>query len=175
MATLKSLVDETSNIKNELKTCHTNLKNNLVNKGVNVSNSDKFSSLINKVKDISIGKKWASGSNVVGSNYKYITGYNYISTITASNLGFKPSLIYIYLSAIDDRPTTIYDVELFGENSVLVPYKNTQGKTIYNLRTLSGNNAYVNNTGFKLPIHTKEYYDTDPTTPYTCVKWIAFE
>ena len=26
MATLKQLVDETTNIKNELKTCHTNLK-----------------------------------------------------------------------------------------------------------------------------------------------------
>ena len=29
MATLKNLVDETTNIKDELKTCHTNLKNNL--------------------------------------------------------------------------------------------------------------------------------------------------
>ena len=49
MATLKSLVDETSNIKNELKACHTNLKNNLIAKGVECSDNDKLSSLIDKV------------------------------------------------------------------------------------------------------------------------------
>ena len=49
MATLKNLVDETTNIKNELVTCHTNLKNNLISKGVECSDSDKMSSLIDKV------------------------------------------------------------------------------------------------------------------------------
>ena len=49
MATLKSLVDETGNIKDELKTCHINLKNNLIAKGVECSDSDKMLSLINKV------------------------------------------------------------------------------------------------------------------------------
>ena len=52
MATLKKLVDETTNIKDELVTCHTNLKNNLSNKGVNVSSSDKLNVLINKVANI---------------------------------------------------------------------------------------------------------------------------
>ena len=49
MATLKSLVDETSNIKNELVECRTNLKNNLIAKGVECSDTDKMSSLIDKV------------------------------------------------------------------------------------------------------------------------------
>ena len=52
MATLKSLGDETTNIKNELKTCHTNLKNNLIAKGVECGDSDKISNLIDKVGDI---------------------------------------------------------------------------------------------------------------------------
>ena len=52
MATLKSLVNETTNIKNELKTCHTNLKNTLIEKGVECSDSDKLLSLINKVDNI---------------------------------------------------------------------------------------------------------------------------
>ena len=30
MATLKNLVDETTNIKNELVECHSNLKNNII-------------------------------------------------------------------------------------------------------------------------------------------------
>lgn len=53
MSTLKALVDETTNIKNELVTCHTNLKNNLISKGVECSDSDKMSSLIDKIGDIS--------------------------------------------------------------------------------------------------------------------------
>ena len=53
MATLKSLVDETSNIKNELIECHTNLKNNLIAKGVECSKDDKLFSLINKTAELS--------------------------------------------------------------------------------------------------------------------------
>lgn len=49
MTTLKQLVDETTNIKNDIVTCHGNLKSNLIAKGVQVSNSDKFPQLIEKV------------------------------------------------------------------------------------------------------------------------------
>lgn len=51
MATLKNLVNETTNIKDELITCHTNLKNNLVDKGISVSSSDKLATLVDKVKN----------------------------------------------------------------------------------------------------------------------------
>ena len=54
MATLKSLVDETTNIKDELVECYTNLKNNLIKKGVECSDSDKMPNLIDKVKDASL-------------------------------------------------------------------------------------------------------------------------
>ena len=57
MATLKSLVDETNNIKNELKTCHTTLKNNLIAKGVECSEDDKMSSLVDKVNGLIVIKE----------------------------------------------------------------------------------------------------------------------
>ena len=82
MATLKNLVDETTNIKNELVACHTNLKNNLSAKGVECSDTDKISSLIDKINNIK-GYKF---SNIETSNYvdvfsdnlgdKYYTGNN---------------------------------------------------------------------------------------------------
>lgn len=56
MATLKNLVDETTNIKNELVICHSNLKNNLIEKGVECSDTDKISNLIDKVNAINIPK-----------------------------------------------------------------------------------------------------------------------
>lgn len=52
MTTLKTLVDETTNIKNELINCRTNLKNNLIEKDVECSDIDKISSLIDKVNNI---------------------------------------------------------------------------------------------------------------------------
>lgn len=52
MATLKALVDETTNIKNDTINCHTVLKNNLINKKVSVSSSDKMLDLVNKIPDI---------------------------------------------------------------------------------------------------------------------------
>ena len=54
MATLKSLVDETSNIKDELVTCYTNLKNNLIAKGAECCEDDKMSSLISKINEMTV-------------------------------------------------------------------------------------------------------------------------
>ena len=60
MSTLKELVNETTNIKNELVACHTNLKNNLIDKGVVCSSTDKLLSLVDKVGEVET-VKYASG------------------------------------------------------------------------------------------------------------------
>lgn len=75
MATLKNLVDETTNIKDELKTCHTNLKNNLITKGVECSDTDKLLSLVNKVGEISTAIVESSDNVLMelGSLVKYVT------------------------------------------------------------------------------------------------------
>lgn len=49
MTTLKSLVDETTNIKNEIVECHSNLSSILTSKNVEVLEEDKMSDLIGKV------------------------------------------------------------------------------------------------------------------------------
>lgn len=55
MSTLSELVSETTVIKNNLSTCHSNLKTKLQEKGVEVSDSDKITDLINKIDDIQSG------------------------------------------------------------------------------------------------------------------------
>lgn len=64
MSTLKNLVDKTTNIKNELVECHSNLKNNLIEKGVECSDTDKMTSLIDKVDSL-----YKVFNNGVGDNY----------------------------------------------------------------------------------------------------------
>nr|DAO63374.1 MAG TPA: hypothetical protein [Caudoviricetes sp.] len=97
MATLKQLVDETTKIKNELKTCHTNLKNNLIDKGVECSNTDKLLSLANKVGEIELGKKWASGEHIVNFPSTFV----YSVEIDLSNLPFTPSVVVCELKNIE--------------------------------------------------------------------------
>ena len=65
MATLKSLVDETTNIKNELVECHTNLKNTLIEKGVECSDTDKMLSLVNKAGNIETVSKVVASDNIL--------------------------------------------------------------------------------------------------------------
>ena len=65
MATLKSLVDETTNIKNELVECHTNLKNNLIAKGVECSDNDKMLNLINEINTIEPTKSVVASDNIL--------------------------------------------------------------------------------------------------------------
>lgn len=55
MATLSELVSKTTEIKNDLATCHAQLKTNLTGKGVTVSSSEKMLTLINKINDIKTG------------------------------------------------------------------------------------------------------------------------
>ena len=96
MSTLKQLVDETANIKNELKTCHTNLKNNLIEKGVECSDTDKLLSLVGKVGEIELGKKWASGEHIVNFPSTFV----YSVEIDLSNLSFTPSVVVCELKNI---------------------------------------------------------------------------
>lgn len=149
MATLKNLVDGTTNIKNELVACHTNLKNNLSAKGVECSDNDKMSSLIDKVANIETGKKWASGTLSSLS-------VNSSGATIPLNLNFTPSILIIYISIVswtangglrnfyvtNLNPTTIISGASGGNQSVIeirnvtsasctiIPYK-TQGTTSY--------------------------------------------
>ena len=76
MTTLKKLVDETTNIRNEIVNCYSSLKTNLTNKYVEVSNNDKLSSLISKVLDIKIYQKIAGTEKVYMSDSNEYSSYN---------------------------------------------------------------------------------------------------
>ena len=71
MPTLKSLVDETTNIKNEIVNCYDNLKNNLTNKKVDLIGDEKILELVDKIEDI------ASITNIVaGNSFKFVNMAN---------------------------------------------------------------------------------------------------
>lgn len=104
MSTLKNLVDETTNIKNELKTCHTNLKNNLVAKGVNPSNSDKISDLIGKIPSISTATKVVASDNIILDYTSSTTATQ--NSISVPGTGSQP------LKILDFKSTFIGSIRL---------------------------------------------------------------
>ena len=87
MATLKSLVDETTDIKDELKSCHSNLKNTLIGKGVECSDTDKMSSLIDKVEVLGLVASSQSGVADIGAS---LTSFN----VNISEVDLSKSICY---------------------------------------------------------------------------------
>lgn len=80
MATLKSLVDETTNIKNELVTCYSVLKNMLIRKEVAIEENSKLIDLINKVNPLSNGFK-----AVVGEDFDFYCSTKEVRTPTSTD------------------------------------------------------------------------------------------
>lgn len=167
MSTLKQLVDETTNIKNELKTCHTNLKNNLANKGVECSNSDKLLTLVNKIKNIELGRKWATGTAQTNTT-------NVQGAITVSSLSFRPSIVIM----CGNRGSA--DL-MIGGLYVQGHQKNRNIAYYYNLDDLNGstgskvvgnstnNECYIVDNGFRLLatwVNVQQIYN---------ITWYAFE
>ena len=93
MATLKNLVDETTNIKDELVECHANLKNNLIEKGIEVLNSDKIPSLIEKIKQLKkIKVEIGTKSYALVYNSKTSTKSNSYTEILSYTMLFEGSI-----------------------------------------------------------------------------------
>ena len=74
MATLKELVNETTNIKTDLIKCHSDLKAALNSKGVVINESDKLGVLIEKVNTIPSYKK------IAGTEKTYLSDDNRYTT-----------------------------------------------------------------------------------------------
>ena len=109
MATLKKLVNETTNIKNELAVCYSNLKNNLSDKGVECSATDKMLNLINKINYIQQSYNVVAGngivlyefSNISHNIYKKAYTYNIFCSVNGSfRFNYKGHSTQAYNAAI---------------------------------------------------------------------------
>ena len=128
MATLKSLVDETSNIKNELVECHTNLVNNLNAKGVKVSSFDKLNTLIDKIETLKV----ISSIPVAGTDVLLYTDSNEVKYQTASYLKAHE---YLYTG---DNGVLRLSIDLKGHSGAGITSASiniTRGGTITTLHT----------------------------------------
>lgn len=124
MSTLKQLVDETTKIKNELKTCHTNLKNNLIEKGVECSDTDRLLSLVDKVKGVSTGLKYATGRLYDGFGSSTPTTKK---LIFSAPLDFNPTTVILKFNSAQVQSSSSEDYESKASNFCIT---NKSGKFV---------------------------------------------
>lgn len=136
MATLSSLVAETTTIKNNLTNCHTNLKNILKEKGVSVSSSDKMTDLIKKVKSISTGLSWDEKgiSSRLDRYYDYSRGSVSHTFNFDVPLDFEPTMAFVLISSWNLR---LYTNDSNDVESSNVWFDNTCAAKIYNPKVTS--------------------------------------
>ena len=139
MSTLKQLVNETSNIKDEIITCHANLKNNLIEKGVECSDTDKLLSLVGKVGEI--------------ETVKYATGRLYDGFSHYRSTSSTPATVtkLIFSAPLDFEPTNI----ILRFNYVQIqsyPSDVSEGKTS-NFCITNNSSEFVINAPRLYPIH----------------------
>ena len=162
MATLKQLVDETTKIKNELKTCHTNLKNNLIDKGVECSNTDKLLRLANKVGEIELGKKWASGK----CSYAAVKS----TTTFPISCDFTPSIILVNVSTVTVESGVSIASNVWLRNDRYFSFSQpllSAGANTFNIRGIISN---LTNSSFTIEISSRTNMSIVGS-----FDWIAFE
>lgn len=152
MSTLKQLVDETTNIKNELVTCHTNLKKNLTLKGISVSSSEKMSSLVSKVANIekevhNLPKYYSVSGSLLSCFNCEVNGYAdrinnklrvmYDNRIAYIDLDTGVTTQETQTLVIQSGATRVSDYEYATHDStnkkILIHNLNTQKSTSYNV------------------------------------------
>jgi hypothetical protein len=103
-SSLNNAVNFANNIKNEIQTIKTTLASNLSNKNISASNFESLTALVNKVNDISVGKKLVSGE-IPDTNIS-TASTTAKSFAFETNLDFTPSSILITFNDISCSNTS---------------------------------------------------------------------
>lgn len=167
--TFATLMSKTQTLKNNMAT-------NLTNKGQSSVGTEGLDNLISKIANINTGKKWASGTSTSSSSlyfeYAGTTALYNSPYIEVSGLDFEPSMIIAmtYVSAGSVAHLMIYN-SIFTDGVYSKTAKTISGIfSTYNTSTITRNfkadkqSAYVNSTGFLLPVSHNLTYE-----------WLAIE
>ena len=160
MATLKSLVDETTDIKNEIVECRDTLKQILIDKKIEgLENENKMSDLISKVDLL---------GEITHPLYLYKEGDECISltggwkaTFTHTNASFAKYSNYMYLNCPNGNGTiqcgmvnTIKDMSLYSNICINYEYSSKASSSTYFQARYTPNQTIETNTIAKYDIES---------------------
>ena len=163
-SSLVNTVEYVKNVNDEIYYLKNKLENNLIGKGVECSDNCTMSSLINKINDIAIGKKWASGL-IVEETLTADANRTITKSIT-TNLSFTPSLVFVPMKYVGfkqyDTTDTVWNCFLSNLNQLSDENTLTQG--YISLSDITNNN-------FTIAIKGGSYF----TRVTISGNWYAFE
>ena len=143
----------------------TQLVDKLISEGLNVSTNDTFENLIN---NITLGKKWASGTTVSNSKSYTYPYYNSTSNqeggrgkLTILTLDFTPTLVFAYRKDNPNYMSLAYIDKFYEGFTKYTSYSDGQNMILH--RQSSDMSLAKNN--ISIPVYSK-------STEYT---WVAFE
>lgn len=123
---VESVLNELFTFANDGKTA---VANAITAKGVSASPSDTFAALATKIGQISIGKKYASGTVTSSSSlstYYFVDQYTTtpVYLVTVTGLSFKPSIVVVNSNNSNSRCFSVLSTNLFdyylGQNKAVV-------------------------------------------------------
>lgn len=158
------------------------IANAITGKGVAASVNDSNTVLAQKISQIWTGPKYAKGSIVSSNNtlrsFTSMTGTKQFEWIQVTGLDFRPNKIIVRRNQPDYHDLSVYDWftrqaapstnVIFGENyNYMMKYTGWYGLYVYEYTSANrpGAEAYVNDSGFLLPV-------TTGNAPYI---WEAFQ
>lgn len=103
----KGLLNESS-----LKTNVINALNNVNTYGTKLSTSALWGDVLASIPNINTGKKWASGTQAISS------GTNTQTTLTITGLSFRPSIVIVVSTSLNDTNSFIQHALGFDKNSI---------------------------------------------------------
>ena len=149
MATLKSLVDETTNIKNELVECRNTLKTNLEIKGISIDEQDNIITLIEKISDISTSKYFSSDFS-----FNLPAGTTTQTHTRELDIDFIPTIVIITMNLLNyvEVGSNVSCVIFQGETTSVSAYHASKGHISCSCtltdKTLKINYSSGNNDGY---------------------------
>lgn len=123
-----SLVSELNNIADELVECHTNFKDILIKRGVNISNSDRLPNLVEKIKSLKV----LTDTPIPSDD---IVLYTDATQVGNSSMTDKKAYEYSYNGKSGDLRISVYIKA--GSYAVACSVKTTRGGTTNTVATFS--------------------------------------
>ena len=160
--------DTQAQLQTKTQTIKDTLASNLSAKGQTASGTETLTSLVNKVANVNTGRKYANGTATTGTptlQFQFLesTNLKYLDHITVSGLTFRPSKVTLVKY---ENNANVYITEYIRSLGSLSEVAST---SFYNgLETANDkvnrqykantSPAYVNATGFRLPVETVGTY-----------------
>ena len=152
--------DTFSNMSNDINNLLSTFKTNMMNNGITVESGDKFKQLIDKIATM-VEEGEGKGIQFVRKDITLPKGSKWLQV---DDLGFKANIVMYNI----DTSHVLYDDTVGYDQLVLYPIGGSIGSAAYSSVSNFPGGMYINENGFRLPIFTAQY--TESNTQTTVVK-----